>query len=154
LGDELRHVVGEDYGMVAGARDGNVRKSRVEQVWVNAGVGVNEDALGGKPLRAVAGDSIAVVEMRMLTCIPISSLLSIVYGHILISYNSILRRWALSRASVAAFLPPITNQSNDRLFQAGRHYLETALREPKQPESTGLVHGSARLSDALKRSRL
>ncbi len=34
---------------------------------MNAGVGVNEDALGGKPLRAVARDSIAVVEMRMLT---------------------------------------------------------------------------------------
>jgi len=33
---------------------------------VNAGIGMNEDALGGKPLRAVAGDSIAVVEMWML----------------------------------------------------------------------------------------
>ena len=64
--DEFRYVVGEDYGIVAGARDGNVGKSRVEQIWVNAGVGVNEDALGGKPLRAVAGDGIAVVEVRML----------------------------------------------------------------------------------------
>ena len=32
---------------------------------MNAGVGVNEDALGGKPLRAVAGDGIAVIEVRM-----------------------------------------------------------------------------------------
>jgi hypothetical protein len=34
---------------------------------MNAGVGVNEDALGCKPVRAVAGNSIAVVEMRMVT---------------------------------------------------------------------------------------
>ena len=66
MGDEFRHVVGEDYGIVTGAGDGNVGKSRVEQVWVNAGVSVNEDALGSKPLRAVAGDCIAVVEMWML----------------------------------------------------------------------------------------
>ena len=33
---------------------------------MNTGVGVNEDALGGKALRAVAGDGIAVVEMRIL----------------------------------------------------------------------------------------
>ena len=66
MGTEFRHVVGKQYGIVAGARDGNVGKARVEQVRVNAGVGVNEDALGGKALRAVAGDGIAVVEMRML----------------------------------------------------------------------------------------
>ena len=33
---------------------------------MNAGVGVNEDALGGEALGAVAGNGIAVVEMRML----------------------------------------------------------------------------------------
>src|SRR5579871_5184036 len=33
---------------------------------MNAGVGVNEYALGGQPLRAVASDGIAVVEVRML----------------------------------------------------------------------------------------
>ena len=66
MGTEFRHVVGKQYGIVAGARDGNVGKARVEQVWVNAGVGVNEDALGGEALGAVAGDGIAVVEMRML----------------------------------------------------------------------------------------
>jgi len=65
LGDEFRHVVGEDYGIVAGARHGNVGKTRAEQVQVNAGVGVNEYALGGKPLRAVAGDGLAVIEVRM-----------------------------------------------------------------------------------------
>ena len=50
---------------MAGARHGNVGEACVEQVRVNAGVGVNEDALGGKPLRAVAGDGIAVIEVRM-----------------------------------------------------------------------------------------
>ena len=66
MGTEFRHVVSKEYGIVAGARDGNIGKARVEQVWVNAGVGVNEDALGGEALGAVAGDGIAVVEMRML----------------------------------------------------------------------------------------
>ena len=33
---------------------------------MDAGVGVDEDALGGESLGAVAGDGIAVVEMAML----------------------------------------------------------------------------------------
>jgi hypothetical protein len=33
---------------------------------VDAGIGMNEDALGGKTLGAVAGDGIAVVKMTML----------------------------------------------------------------------------------------
>lgn len=44
----------------------------IEEVRVNTGVGMNEDALGGMPLRAVAGDSIAVVEMRMLAGIELN----------------------------------------------------------------------------------
>ena len=34
---------------------------------MNAGVGVNEDALGGEALGTVAGNGIAVVEMRVLS---------------------------------------------------------------------------------------
>lgn len=41
---------------MAGTRDGNVGKTGVEQVRVNAGVGLNEDAFCGEALRAVAGD--------------------------------------------------------------------------------------------------
>jgi hypothetical protein len=50
---------------VAGAGDGNVTEAGVEQVWVNGCVGVDEDALGGEALGAVAGDGVAVVEVAM-----------------------------------------------------------------------------------------
>ena len=63
---ELGEVVGKERGLVASAGDGDVAEAGVEQVRVDAGIGVNEDAFGGEALRAVAGDSIAVVEMRML----------------------------------------------------------------------------------------
>ena len=51
---------------MAGAGDGDVAKAGIEQVRVDAGVGVDEDALGGEALGAVAGDGIAVVEVAML----------------------------------------------------------------------------------------
>ncbi len=66
LGAKLRLVVGEERGLVAGAGDGDVGEAGVEQVWVDAGIGVNEDAFGGETLGAVTGDGIAVVEMTML----------------------------------------------------------------------------------------
>ena len=34
---------------------------------MNAGIGIDQDALGGKPLRAVAGDRIAMIEVAMLS---------------------------------------------------------------------------------------
>jgi hypothetical protein len=66
LGAEFCHVVGEERGLVAGAGDGDVGEAGVEQVRVDAGIGVNEDAFGGKALGAVTGDGVAVVEMTML----------------------------------------------------------------------------------------
>src|SRR5208282_3709897 len=70
IGSELRaqlcRVVGEERGLAAGAGDGNVGEAGVEQVWVDAGIGVNEDAFGGEALGAMTGDGIAVVEMTML----------------------------------------------------------------------------------------
>ena len=57
---ELCHVVGEEGRLVACARDGNVGEAGVEQVWVDAGIAVNEDAFGGKALAAVTGNGIAV----------------------------------------------------------------------------------------------
>ena len=63
---ELGEVVCEDGCFVAGAGDGDVSKTRIEQVWVDAGIGVHEDALGGEALGAVAGDGVAVVEMAVL----------------------------------------------------------------------------------------
>ena len=47
-----------------------------------------------------------------------NSLLSIVYGQILISYNSICRYWFSAGFLSRFFFSPITNQSNDRLFLA------------------------------------
>ena len=66
LGGEFFHVVSEKRGLVAGAGDGDVAEAGVEQVRVDAGIGVNEDAFGGEALGAVTGDGIAVVEMTML----------------------------------------------------------------------------------------
>ena len=51
---------------MASAGDGDVGEAGVEQVWVDAGIGVNEDAFGGEALGAMTGDSVAVVKMAML----------------------------------------------------------------------------------------
>jgi len=51
---------------MAGAGDGDVAEARVEEVRVNAGIGMNEDVFGGNALGAVTGDGIPVVEMTML----------------------------------------------------------------------------------------
>jgi hypothetical protein len=51
---------------VAGAGDRDVAETGVEQIRVDAGIGVNEDAFGRESLGAVAGDGIAVVEMAMV----------------------------------------------------------------------------------------
>src|SRR5271157_872991 len=59
-------VIGIDLSVEACARDGNVGEAGVEQVWVDAGIAVNEDAFGGEALGAVTGNGVAVVEMTML----------------------------------------------------------------------------------------
>ena len=66
---ELCNVVGKERGLAAGAGDGNVAEAGVEQVWVDAGVGMDEDALSGKALGAVARDGVALVEMTMLVSV-------------------------------------------------------------------------------------
>jgi hypothetical protein len=59
-------VIGVDLSVEACARDGNVGEVGVEQVWVDTGIAVNEDAFGGKALGAVTGNGVAVIEMTML----------------------------------------------------------------------------------------
>ena len=66
MGPEFCQVVSEERGLVAGARDGDVAEAGVQQVRVDTGIGVNENAFGGEPLGAMTGDGIAVVEMTML----------------------------------------------------------------------------------------
>jgi hypothetical protein len=51
---------------VAGTRDRDIGEAGVEQVRVDTGIGVNEDAFGCKALGAVTGNGVAVVEMTML----------------------------------------------------------------------------------------
>ena len=63
---ELGEVVGKERGLVASAGDGDVAEAGVEQVRVDTGVGVDEDTLGGEPLRTVAGDGVAVVKMAVV----------------------------------------------------------------------------------------
>ena len=64
---EFCHVVGEERGLVAGAGDGDVAEAGVEQVWVDAGIGVNEDAVGREALGTVTRDGVAVVKMTMIS---------------------------------------------------------------------------------------
>jgi hypothetical protein len=53
-------------GLMAGTGDGDVAEAGVEQVRVDAGIGVIEDAFDGEALGSVTGDGIAVVEMTVL----------------------------------------------------------------------------------------
>ena len=62
---EFSSIVGEHRRLVAGARDGNVAKAGVEQVGMDASIGVDQDALGGEALGTVAGDGVAMIEMAM-----------------------------------------------------------------------------------------
>src|SRR5437879_4211267 len=66
LRSKFCHIVSEECGLVAGAGDGDVGEAGVEQVWMDAGVGVNKDAFGGEALRAVARNGVAVVEVTVL----------------------------------------------------------------------------------------
>src|ERR1700722_14232159 len=63
---EIGSVIGIDLSVEACARDGNVGKAGVEQVRVDAGIAVDEDAFSSESLGAVTGDGVAVVEMTML----------------------------------------------------------------------------------------
>ena len=48
------------------AREGDVAEAGVEQVRVNAGIGMDEHALGDEALGTVAGDGITMIEVAML----------------------------------------------------------------------------------------
>ena len=58
---------------MAGAGDGDVAEAGVEQVRMDAGIRVHEDALGGEALGTVARDGIAVVKVTMLFGIELNS---------------------------------------------------------------------------------
>ncbi len=51
---------------MTGAGDRDVAETRIHEVRVNAGIGVDKDALGGESLGTMAGHGVAVVEVAML----------------------------------------------------------------------------------------
>jgi hypothetical protein len=63
---ELNHVIGIEGSLMAGAGNRDVSETGIEEVGVDAGVGVYQDALCSKALRAVAGDCISVVKVTVL----------------------------------------------------------------------------------------
>ena len=65
---------------MAGAGDGDVGEARVEQVRVDAGIGMNENAFGSEALGAVASDGIAVVEMTMLAGVELDLMIVVQAG--------------------------------------------------------------------------
>ena len=66
---KIGSVIGVDLDVEACARDGNVGEAGVEQVWVDPGIAVNENAFGSKALGTVTRDDIAVVKMTILPCV-------------------------------------------------------------------------------------
>lgn len=62
---EFRNVVGEYRCFVACAGDGNVSETRTQQVGMDAGVCVDEDALGSESLGTMTCNCIAVIEVAV-----------------------------------------------------------------------------------------
>ena len=85
---ELCKVVGEERRLVARARDRNVAEAGVEQVRMDASIGVNEDAVGGDALGAVARDGVAVVKMTMFAGVELDLSIGVeTSGHVAIRGN-------------------------------------------------------------------
>ncbi len=63
--DPLCGIISEYRCSVTGTGDGNIAEARVERIGMDAGIGVNQHALGSEPLRAVACDGVAVIEVAL-----------------------------------------------------------------------------------------
>jgi len=100
IGAELRaefaQVVGKERGFMAGAGDGDVAEAGVEQVRVDAGIGVDQDTLGGEALRTVAGDGVAVIEMAVLCGVELDLAVIVETGR-----NATVRRDGLHGGKIA-----------------------------------------------------
>ena len=66
-------IIREYHRLVARAGNGCIAEARAEQVRMNAGVCVNEDALCCKPLGTVAGNGVAVIEVAVVSGIELDS---------------------------------------------------------------------------------
>ena len=63
---KTRSIICVNLSIEAGARDRNIRETEIDEIRMNGTVHVDEHAVGGQPLRTVAGDGVSVIEMRML----------------------------------------------------------------------------------------
>jgi len=68
---ELGHVIGKQCGLMACAGHSDVSEPRVEQVRMDAGVGIHQDAFCRQTLGAMAGDGIAVIEVTVFNRIEV-----------------------------------------------------------------------------------
>jgi len=63
---KFSYIVSEDGRLMACAGNSYISEACVEQLWVDARVRMNEDALSGESLGAVARDGITVVKVAVL----------------------------------------------------------------------------------------
>ena len=66
---ELGHSVCKHRGLVAGTGDRNISEQRIEQIGMHSGIGVDENPLGGEPLRAVARDRVRLGHSTQLPAV-------------------------------------------------------------------------------------
>src|SRR5947207_12610139 len=64
-GRKTRRVVREHLRVVTAPRERHVAESAVDELFTERGVDVDEHAIGGLPLAAVAGDGISVIQVRL-----------------------------------------------------------------------------------------
>ena len=62
---EFGHIVRKEGSLVAGAGDGNIAESRVEQIGMNSRVRINENPLCGEPLCTVTCHCVSMIEVAM-----------------------------------------------------------------------------------------
>src|SRR6202012_4226365 len=65
LRGEFGHVVRKEGSLVAGAGDGNIAESRVEQIGMSCRVRINENPLRGEPLCTVTRYCVSMIEVAM-----------------------------------------------------------------------------------------
>jgi hypothetical protein len=71
LRSEPGHVVCEERQLMTGTGDGDVCEAGVEQIGMNRGIGIDQDALRRETLRAMTGDGVTVIKVTMFNGIEV-----------------------------------------------------------------------------------
>jgi len=74
LRSEPGNVVCEEHELMTGTGDGDVCEAGVEQIGMNRGIGIDQDALCCQALGAMAGNGVAVIKVAMFNSRPRCSL--------------------------------------------------------------------------------